>query len=190
MFNLKKLILLLLFVNFSCVNHVEYDELRRALVLQNDGTYATTFRAYKSLMDHGEEGYKVLSDAWLRDGISENTWLKWSYDLMTRFEAEHYQDVVDKYHLFFSERLLEEEDFRSDVIGKIRAEDNYNDDFLLVWIRGYKGYRLVAYEVLKGKYQGIPKFDFSSLESVRDTQISQIEEFLRKKRKGNGGVEN
>ncbi len=174
----KLFLLLLLTINVACASQLKQDEFRKKLLLSNSGEHAVAFAAYKSLIEIGEDGYTILSDSWLHDGISEETWLNWSFELLSRFKPGEYQSRVDKYHEFFSNRLLRDKSFRSNVIKKLMTDDKYNVGIIRVWLNGYEGHRLVAYEVLKRKYHNIPKYDVTGSESVRSAQLKNIELFL------------
>ena len=138
--------------------------------------YTIAFRAYLQLLAKGNCGYKILSDSWATDGIPEGNWLNWSYDLLSRFDHEISSSYIDGYSVYFSTRLLRDEVFLQVVTDKLI--NGYGSEFLISWLNGKEGYRLIAYKVLSKKYHTIPEFDYMAPMRVRNMQISSIENFI------------
>ncbi len=139
------------------------------------------FATYKTFMLSGQPGYKILSDAWLSDKISENVWLDWSFTLGARFQPGQYQININEYHDFFSQRLEKDASFRSEVFKKLTSNEGYHGLYLLTWLGGGKGHREVAFEVLKKFYPSLPKFDVMATVGVRNEQRKNIENYLNKR---------
>ena len=175
--------IIFLFLLFACNSHSRFLHLRTELSSVIAGNHKSAFNAYHSLITSGICGYQTLSDAWLNDNIAEDIWLDWNYKFATmKLEAKQYEIVNAEYHMFFSKRLENDMKFSNNVLEKLTTNDFYKTGYLLTWLRGEIGYRVVAIQALKKNFPSLPQFDVMASLDIRNEQINNIANYLAQKK--------
>lgn len=166
-----------LFALLACNSHPNFSHLRNELSNVTAGDHQSAFNAYYRLMTSGAGGYQALSDSWLNDNIAEDIWLDWNFKFATmKLEAKQYKIASVGYHRFVSQRLESDREFSQKVLEKLTTNDDYKGDYLLTWLRGDLGYRLVALQALQKKFSSLPNFDVTASLDIRSEQINKTKQ--------------
>lgn len=180
---LRLLLVFFMFVGCVGAGEINYEELRERLRLakmedkDNINNYA--FDSYIKLMQNGDTGFKVLSDAWANDSIPENIWLDWSYDFRTRFAKSEYQNNLHEYEIYFIDRFKTDKVFAKAVLNKLMTDPFYNDGIFIGWFCDNKRYSYLGYSILKKKYPNIPDVNLEGEISSKEECVNKIKSYLQ-----------